>query len=112
MNIANGPFHALQGVARSVQPTRINITPAVSDFAGQNSRVLDAICRIGNAFELAAYVGSNSAAMLNADDFELLKRLVEHLNGEFAIAGVLRRDTAVDQQHSPDESHFLDRERI
>lgn len=114
MNAANFAFNALNQVAQSVERRRpsINITPSVLDFANQNARKIDALGRVGSALERAAYFGGASVAMLSPEDFAVLKAFVEFADGEFALAGVALRDSAVDQPFSRDESHHRDQERL
>ncbi len=112
MNV-NAAFHALQSVARSVgrQQTRIDITRSVRDFGGQDDKLL---CRLGNiAGKIsAAGYGASFVQHVTLDEFQLLKRFVEHAEADFAMADFLVPDDKPDQQHSPDESDFRDRERL
>lgn len=111
MNIANGPFHALQGVARSVKrrPASIDLKRALRDFCGMDATKLSAFIGIGDRFAAAA---CGQSRPIDADQVALLKGIVEHLEDELAAAPFLVPDDKPDQQHSPDESHHLDRERL
>lgn len=98
---------ALSG-ALAPQPI-VSLAPALRDFAGIDATSMDAIASAGQSLIDARYGGFGS---LKHSDFVVLEDFVDFLRGEFALCGIARRNNAADVQHSPDESHYLDRERL
>jgi hypothetical protein len=113
----NSLAHSFQQVtevlARAAEPVkRISVSQALQDFAGIDAAPRQALGRVANAMQAAVHGGTAYAANVTEADFRVLEDFTDFLRGDFELVGVARRDTAPDQQHSPDESHFLDRERL
>lgn len=87
----------------------VSVAPALRDFAGIDATSMDAIANAGQSLIDARYGGFGS---IKHSDFAVLEDFVDFLRGEFALCGIARRNNAPDQQHSPDESHYLDQERL
>lgn len=102
MNAANLAFHA----------PNVNIAPIVSDFIGCDATKLTKLGYVAEKVSRAAYAGPAYASMLTAEEFAVLRSFIAFAESDFALAGVVKRDDVVDQPHSPDESHFLDREKV
>jgi len=110
MNAANLAFHALQGVARSVErrPASVDLGRSMRDFAGQDAAKYDRLASIGSRLSSAAY----GYGRFDTDDLKLLRAFLDSVEGDLAMSDFTVPDDKPDTQHSPDESHFMDRERI
>lgn len=111
MNAANLAFHALQGVARSVerrQPASVDLGRAVADFCGQDATKFDRLASIGSKLSAAKF----GYGRFDTADLKLLRAFLDSVEGDLAMSDFTVPDDKPDTQHSPDESHFLDRERI
>jgi hypothetical protein len=109
---ANAAFHALQGAARTVRPTSIDLTRSVRDFADQDAWRMAALGRVGSRLAGAGFGGSSYAQFIDHDDFKVLKEFMAHAEADFALADFTVPDTKVDQPFSRDESHHRDREKL
>lgn len=110
MNAANLAFHALQGVARSVErrPASVDLGRAVADFCNQDATKCDRLASIGSRLSAAKF----GYGRFDTDDLKLLRAFLDSVEGDLAMSDFTVPDDKPDTQHSPDESHFLDRERI
>lgn len=101
-------------LTRALTPVkRISVSQAMQDFAGIDEAPRQALGRVATAIEAAAYGGTAYAANISEADFRVLEDFTDFLRGDFELVGVARRDTAPDQQHSPDGySHYLDQEKL
>ncbi len=112
---ANSVFHAMQGIARSVQkpaPTRIDIARTVRDWADQDDLRIRKLGFVTGKISGAAYGGTAYAQIVDAEDIAALRSFLEHAEADLALADFVVPDTKVDQPHSRDESHYLDREKL
>lgn len=92
---------------------RVSVSKAMSDFAGLSDTKRQALGRVAGAMQAAAYGGDAYHADIAEADFRVLEDFTDFLSGEYQLVGVIRRDTKVDEQHSPDGySHYLDREQM
>lgn len=110
---ANSAFHALQGVARSVERPvpHVNIARTVADFAGQDDLKLRALGNVADKISRAVFAGTSYASMLTKADLDVMADFLDFADGDFALADFTVPDTKVDQPFSRDESHPRDRER-
>lgn len=93
-------------------PLSLNVSPLVVDFCNQSDARHQALRRAASRLADAAVTGQSFANMVSTADFAVLKAFVAYADGEFALAGVCRRDSAVDQQYSPNETDPRDRVRL
>ena len=91
-------------------PRQVNVAPIVRDFAGISIPRRQAIARAAARISEAASDGPG--CFVSRADFAVLCEFIAYARPDFDLAEIARRDSAVDQPHSPDESHFMDRERI
>jgi hypothetical protein len=112
MNAANFAFHALQGVARTVKPTGIDIGRTARDFADQDATKLDAIGRVAAKLTAACYGGAGYANLVYSDDFAVFKQFMQHAEADFALADFTVPDTKVDQPYQRDEWNPFDRAKL
>lgn len=99
------------GIIAALSP-RVDASAALRDFAGISADTRQSIGRAAEAVSTAAYSGSRFYAGVAEADVRALADFLDFLLGEFPLCGVVRRDNQSDEQHSPDESHHLDRERM
>lgn len=110
MNAANLAFHALQGVARSVErrPASVDLGRAMSDFCNQDATKFDRLASIGSRLAAAKF----GYGRFDTADLKLLRAFLDSIEADLAMSDFTVPDDKPDTQHSPDESHFLDQERI
>jgi len=106
---ANAVFHALQGVARSVErrPASVDLGRAMADFCGQDAAKYDRLASIGSRLSAAKF----GYGRFDTADVKLLRSFLDAVEGDLAFSDFIPDDKP-DTQHSPDESHFRDRERL
>lgn len=98
---------------RALTPVkRVSVSQAMDAYAGMDADRRRSLGSVANAIAAAAYGGTFYAITATEDEVRILADFADLLLGDIELVGVARRDTAPDQQHSPDESHFLDRERL
>lgn len=110
MNPNNFAFHAMQGILQSVRPATasVDLARSMRDFCGQDATKYDALASIGSRLAAAAC----GYGRFNTKDAKLLRDFLESLEADLAMSDFTAPDDKPDTQHSPDESHHLDRERM
>lgn len=113
MNALSQTFSDMTGVlAKATRAPSINIGPSVKDFFGCDGAAMSHLQSVAQTLVGASIEPTRFVHMVNAEDFAILKAFVTHLDSEFAIAGVCRRDTATDQQRSPDGYGVMDQHQV
>ncbi|PSJ60792.1 hypothetical protein [Pseudaminobacter soli (ex Li et al. 2025)] len=101
-------------LARALTPVkRVSVSQAMDAYAEIDAERRDALGRVASAVQIAVSGGTFYVASITETDFRIWKDFTDFLSDEFEMVGVARRDTAPDQQHSPDGySHYLDQEKL
>jgi len=107
---AHGLTTTLQNIGKPAKPAPagVDLGRAMRDFCGQDAAKYDRLASIGSRLSAAKF----GYGRFDTDDLKLLRAFLDSVEGDLAMSDFTVPDDKPDTQHSPDESHFRDRERL